>query len=325
MKGRKNFLLLNFFIGTVFLAVLFYYALSLSWAESLLFAVVLSILYTSVHIFWERLDKHWRDYHFLGSSGIWLILFFLILFGFGVLLFGLIYLMSAKQDGSFVFLIKGLTILFIIGAFALFIVTLHGRDKETPEKVVYSWRNFINELSAFLLVFIIAYFSGVSLEKSVSMALYVSVIAGWYYSMMAHKYVISDRILKIRAVVDFVAITLGLYLFVIDNLAISGLIGALFAVASEKDYKITRKLVETGLLEKKYAEGGAWRLFYGIFYGFGAMMALMAVTGNYSVLFIRESLLTVFRLLYLFTAVFLPFGTLIGWLRVKAHGIKLDD
>ncbi|WP_237698687.1 hypothetical protein [Pyrococcus yayanosii] len=100
--------------------------------------------------------------------------------------------------------------MFIIGAFALFlVVTLQERDKKTPEKVFYSWRDFLKELSAFLLVFTIAYSSGVSLEKSLSMALYVPVIAGWYCSMMAHRYVISDRILKIRAVVNFVAITFG--------------------------------------------------------------------------------------------------------------------
>jgi len=174
-------------------------------------------------------------------------------------------------------------------------------------------------------VFEIAYSSGVSLEKSLSMALYVSVMANWYYSMMAHMYIIPDRILKIRAVVNFVAITLGLYLFVIDSLVISGLIGALFAVASEKDYKVTRKLLETGLLERKYAEGGAWRLFYGIFYGFGVVVALMILTGEYSASFIKESLLTMFRLLYIFTTVFLPFGTLLGWLRLKVHGIELDD
>lgn len=234
--------------------------------------------------------------------------------------------MFAKPGTSFIPLVKMLGVLFIIGAFALFlVVTLQEMDKKTPEKVFYSWRDFLKELSASLLMFIIAYFSGVSLEKSVSMALYVSVISGWYCSMIAYRNVISDRILKIRAVVNFVAIILGLYLFVIDSLVISGLIGILFAVVSEKDYKVTRKLVEVGLLERKYAEGGAWRLFYGIFYGFGVVVALMIFTGKYSAFFIRESLLTMFRLLYLFTAIFLPFGTFLGWLRLRIQGIKLDD
>ncbi|AEH24251.1 hypothetical protein [Pyrococcus yayanosii] len=111
----------------------------------------------------------------------------------------------------------------------------------------------------------------------------------------------------------------------IDSLVISGLIGILFAVVSEKDYKVTQKLLETGLLERKYAEGGAWRLFYSIFYEFGVVVALMIFTGKYSDFFIRESLLTMFRLFYIFTTVFLPFGTFLGWLRLKVHGIELDD
>ncbi|WP_297417866.1 hypothetical protein [Thermococcus sp.] len=145
------------------------------------------------------------------------------------------------------------------------------------------------------------------------MAFYVFVMAGWYYSMMAHRYIIPERILKIRTVVNFVAISSGLYLFVIKNALISVLMGVLFAFASEKGYRITKKLVETGLLERRYAESGAGSLFYIISYGFGAMVALIMVTGNYDTSFIRESLLTMFRLLYLFTAIFLPFGTLLGW------------
>jgi len=81
-----------------------------------------------------------------------------------------------------------------------------------------------------------------------------------------------------------------------------------------------KKLVERGLLERRYAEGGAWRLFYGVSYGLGAMLALMIVAGSYSTSFVRESLLTAFKLLYLFTAVFLPFGTFLGWVRLKIHG-----
>ncbi|WP_258083319.1 potassium transporter Kef [Thermococcus thermotolerans] len=263
---------------------------------------------------------------YFGSPAVRHALFFLISFGFGVLLFGLIYVVFARPGASFVLLVKMLGVLFLVGALALFLTTtLQGREKKRREEIVYSRRNFLGELSAFLLVFIVAYFSGVSLEKSVSMALYVPVMAGWYYSMMAHRYVIPDRILKIRAVVNFVAMTSGLYLFVTDNIGISGLVGALFAAVSERDYRITRELVERGLLEEKYAESGALRLFYGIFYGFGVIVALIAVTGNHGVSFIRESLLTVFRLLYLFTAIFLPFGTFIGWLRLKIHGIKLDD
>ncbi|WP_175058930.1 potassium transporter Kef [Thermococcus sp. 2319x1] len=323
MRGKKHFLLLNFFIGAVFLAILFHYALSLSLGESFLFAVILSLLYTSAHIFWKRPDKQQRESQFLKSPSIGFILFVLISFGFGVLLFELIHAAFAKPGTSFIPLAKVLGVLFIIGASVLFLVAmLHERGKKTPEKVVYSWRNFLKELSTSLLLFTVAYSSEVSLEKSVSMALYVFVLASWYYSMMAHKYVISGRILKIRAVVIFVAVTSGLYLFVIDNIVLSGLIGALFAVVSEKDYKITRKLVAEGLLEKKYAESGAWRLFYAIFYGFGAMVALMIITGDYSASFIRESLLTVFRLLYIFATIFLPLGTLGGWLRLKVHGGK---
>lgn len=236
-------------------------------------------------------------------------------------LFGLIHAVFAKPGTSFVPLARVLGVLFIIGASVLFFVEiLHERDKKTPEKVLYSWRNFLKELSTSLLVFAIAYFSGVSLEKNVSMALYVFVLASWYYSMMAHKYVISERILKIRTAMNFVAITSGLHLFVIDNVVLSVLIGALFAAVSERDYLITRKLVVMGLLERRYSESGAGGLFYVISYEFGAMIALMMVTGNCSVSSLRESLLTMFRLLYIFTTIFLPFGTFLGWLRLKIHG-----
>ncbi len=135
--------------------------------------------------------------------------------------------------------------------------------------------------------------------------------------MMAHRYIIPERILKIWTVVNFVAVSSGLYLFVIKNAIISVLMGVLFVFASEKEYRITRKLVETGLLERRYAESGAFGAFYALFYLFGAIVALIVVTGNYSASFIRESLLTVFRLLYLFTAIFLPFGTFLGWARLR--------
>lgn len=326
MGWKDPRLLLNFLLGAVFLAGLFHYSLSLSWGESSLFGAVLSLLYTSAYVLWKMRDKRQGKPQFLKSSGVGFLLFFVISFGFGVLLFGLIYATFARPGTSFIPLVKTLGVLFTIGASALFLVAmLRERDKKTPEKVIYSWQNFLNELSVALFVFAIAYSSGVDLEKSFSMALYVFVLAGWYYSMMAHKYVISNSILKIRAVVNFVAITSGLYLFVTDNVIISGLAGVVFAVALEKDYTITRKLIEMGLLERKYAEIGAGRLFYAVFYGLGVMVALMIITGNYSVSFIRESLLTMFRLLYIFTTMFLPFGTLIGWLRLKAHGVGIDE
>ncbi len=137
---------------------------------------------------------------------------------------------------------------------------------------------------------------------------------------MAHKYMIPGRILKIRAIINFAAVTSGLYLLVINNALISGLMGALFAFASEKDYEITRKLVETEVLERRYAESGVGGPFYAIFYSFGAMVTLGLITGNYDLSFIKESLLTIFRLLYLFTAIFLPFGTFLGWARLRVRG-----
>lgn len=71
---------------------------------------------------------------------------------------------------------------------------------------------------------------------------------------MANKYVVPDRILKIRAVVNLVAVTSGLYLFVIDSIVLSGLIEALFGVVPEKDYKITRKLVAGGCWKRNTPE-----------------------------------------------------------------------
>ena len=320
MSWKDPRLLLNFLLGTVFLAVMFHYFLSLPWRESFLFGVVLSLLYTLAHVLRREPDK-WRKSGLLKSRGLRYLLFFLGSFGFSVLLFGLMYLVFAKPGTSFVSLVKVLGALFAIGSSLMFLVSVFYSKNKTPEKITYSRQNFLRELSASILLFMISYFSGVSLEKSVSMALYVFVAAGWYYSMMAYKYVISDRILKIRTVVNFVAITSGLYLFVVDNVIISGLVGIVFAVALEKDYEITRKLVETGLLDRRYAESGAGGLFYAIFYLFGVIVVLIVVTGNYNASFIRESLLTMFRLLYLFTAIFLPFGTLIGWLRLKTHGV----
>ena len=317
--GRR--FLLNFLISVVFLTALFHYGLSLSLWKSLLFAGLLSLLYISAHIFRKRPDKRQRLSQFLKSPYMRLMVAVLVLFGFALLFFWLIYVVFAKPGTSFVPLAKMLGVLFIIGASALFLMeNLQERGEETPEKAVYSWRNFLKELSASLLVFGVAYTSGISLEKSVSMALYVFVLAGWYYSMMAHRYEISDLVLKVRAVVNFVAVTSGLYLFVLGNIALSALIGAFFAFVSEKDYKITRKLIEEGMLERKYAEIGAGRLFYAVFYGLGVIVALMMVTGDYSTSFIRESLLTVFRLLYIFTTMFLPFGTLGGWVRLKVGG-----
>ncbi|ASJ01129.1 potassium transporter Kef [Thermococcus gorgonarius] len=316
---KGGYPLLNFFVGTLFLTILFRYALSLSFGKSLSFAVILALLYTSAHVFWEKSDK-WRKSGLLKSKGARYLIFFLSSFGFALLLFGLMYLVFTKPGTSFVSLVKGLAVLFAVGSSLMFLASMFYNRNRTPEKITYSWRNFLRELSASILLFTIAYFSGVSLEKSASMALYVFVAASWYYSTMAHRYVIPEQILKLRAVINFAAIASGLYLFVIDNVLISGLAGALFAVAEEKDYWITRKLVETGLLKRRYAESGAGGLFYAVSYGFGAMVALMVVTGNCNASFIRDFLLTMFRLLYLFTAIFLPFGTFLGWARLKVHG-----
>ncbi|WP_245608262.1 potassium transporter Kef [Thermococcus guaymasensis] len=318
--GRR--FLLNFLISVVFLTALFHYGLSLSLWRSLLFAGVLSLLYTLAHVLRKEPDK-WRKSGLLKSKGLRYLIFFLGSFGFSVLLFGLMYLVFAKPGTSFVSLVKVLGALFAIGSSLMFLASVFYSKNKTPEKITYSWQNFLRELSASILLFMISYFSGVSLEKSVSMALYVFVAAGWYYSMMAHRYIIPGRILKIRAIINFVAVASGLHLFVINNTLISGLMGALFAFALEKDYKITRKLIEEGILERKYAESGAGGLFYALFYGLGVIVALMVVTGEFSASLIRESLLTMFRLLYIFTTMFLPFGTLGGWVRLKLHGEKM--
>ena len=254
------------------------------------------------------------------SRGLRYFLFFLGSFEFSVLFFGLMYLVFAKPGTSFVSIVKVLGLLFAIGTSLMFLVSMFYNDDKTPEKITYSWRSFLGELSASLLLFMISYFSGVEVGKSISMALYVFVLAGWYHSMMAHRYILPGWILKIRALLNFVAITSGLYFFVADNLLISVLMGALVAIASEKDYLITKKLMERGLLDKKYAESGAWRLFYAIFYLFGVIVTLIVATGDYNASFIRESLLAIFQMLYLFTAIFLPFGTLLGWARLKVHG-----
>ena len=316
---RSIFIPLSFLTGTVFLAMLFSRVLSLSPGESLSFAVILALLYPLTHVLWREPDK-WRKSGLLKSRGVRYLIFFLGSFGFGVLLFGVMYLVFAKPGTPFVSLVKVLGALFAVGSFLMFLASVFCGKNKMPEKITYSWQNFLRELSASLLLFTVAYFSGVGLEKSISMALYVFVMAGWYYSMMAHRYIIPGSILKIRAIINFVAVTPGLYLFVINNALVSGLMGALFAVASEKDYRITKKLVETGLLGRRYAESGVAGLFYAIFYLFGAIAALALITGSYGLSFIRESLLTVFRLLYLFTAIFLPFGTFLGWARLKVHG-----
>ena len=305
MSWKDFRLLLNFLLGAVFLAVIFHYSLSLPWGESFLFGVVLSLLYTLAHVLRKEPGK-WRKSGLLKSKGLRYLIFFLGPFGFSVLLFGLMYLVFAKPGTSFVSLVKVLGALFAIGSSLMFLASVFYSKNKTPEKITYSWQNFLRELSASILLFIISYFSGVSLEKSVSMALYVFVAAGWYYSTMAHRYIMPGRILKIRAIINFVAVASGLHLFVINNTLISGLMGALFAFAFEKDYEITRKLVETGLLDRRYAESGAGGLFYAIFYLFGVIAVLIVVTGNYNASFIRESLLTMFRLLYLFTAIFPP-------------------
>ncbi len=323
MRCKKYFPLLNFFVGMIFLVIVLWHTLSLSIGKSLLlFAVILSFFYTYTlaHIFWRGLDKGQEELEFLKSRGLRYLIFFMGSFGFGVLLFGLMYPAFAKPGTSFSSIVKVLGLLFTTGTFLMFLASLFHKGDKTPEKIIYSWRNFLRELSVFFLLFTVAYFSGVGLEWSVSMALYVFVVAGWYYSMMAHRYIIPGSILKIRVIINFVAVSSGLYLFVIKNALISVLMGVLFAFASEKDYKITKKLVETGLLERRYAESGVSSLFYALFYLFGAIGALALITRSYDLSFIRESLLTVFRLLYLFTAVFLPFGTLLGWMRLRVHG-----
>ena len=317
LKG-EYFLLLSFFAGVLFLTALLGQELSISPEKSLPFAVILALLYTLAHA--VRKEPEWRKSGPLKSRGLRYLIFFMGSFGFGVLLFGLLYLAFSKPGTSFASIVKALGILFATGTFLMFLASAFYSRSKTPEKITYSWRNFLRELSASILLFVISYSSGVGLERSVSMALYVFVVAGWYYSMMAHRYIIPGWILKIRAILNFIAVGSGLYLFVIRNALISVLMGALFAFASEKDYEITRKLVEKGLLERRYAESGAFGAFYAIFYLFGMMVALTVVTGNYNVFFIRESLLTMFRLLYLFTAIFLPFGTLLGWMRLRVHG-----
>ncbi|ALV62419.1 hypothetical protein ADU37_CDS07200 [Thermococcus sp. 2319x1] len=92
----------------------------------------------------------------------------------------------AKPGTSFVSLVKVLGFLFAVGSFLMFLASVFYSKNKTPEKITYSWQNFLRELSTSLLLFTVAYSSEVSLEKSVSMALYVFVLASWYYSMMAH-------------------------------------------------------------------------------------------------------------------------------------------
>jgi len=251
LNGKKYFFfILNFFIGTIFLTILFYHALSLSVQKSLLFAGILSFVFDLAYIF-EKIRKK--------------------------------------------------------------------NTRKPQERVVYSWKNFFMELLFFLFVFTTARFSGVRLEKSIAMALYIFILFTIYYSQLPHKYVIPSRILRIRLIIIFVGITSGLHMFVIDSIILSGLIGAIFTVITEKNYKIAEKLLSEGILEEKFMEKRAWIIFYSISYGYGAAIGLMFVSKIHSASFFGEWLLVMFRLLYIFTTIFIPLGTLIGWARIKLH------
>jgi len=73
---ERSIFSLNFFIGTVFLAILFHYILLLSLEESFLFAVISSLLYTFAHASWKRPDERRGEFQFLKSSIIGYVLFF---------------------------------------------------------------------------------------------------------------------------------------------------------------------------------------------------------------------------------------------------------
>lgn len=251
-KKKYFFFILNFFIGTIFLTILFHYVLSLSVQKSLLFAGILSFVFDLAYIF-EKVSIRKKN------------------------------------------------------------------DRKHTEKVIYSWKNFFIELSSFLFVFTTAHFSGVRLEKSIAMALYIFILFTLYYFQLPHKYVIPHRIFRIRLIIIFVGITSGLYMFVIDSIILSGLIGAFFTVIIKKDYKITEKLISGGILEEKFMEKRAWIIFYSISYGYGATIGVMFVRKIYSASFFGEWLLVMFKLLYVFTTIFIPLGTLIGWARMKLH------
>ncbi len=177
MRLGKSLLLLSLFVGTIFLAMLFGYALSLSPEESLSFAVILALLYTLARGLRKEPDK-WRKSGFLKSKSVRYLIFFLGSFGFSVLLFGLIYLVFAKPGTSFISLVKVLGALFAIGSSLMFLASVFYSKNKTSEKITYSGQNFLRELSASLLLFTVAYLSGVELEKSISMAFYVFVMAG---------------------------------------------------------------------------------------------------------------------------------------------------
>lgn len=251
-------------------------------------------------------------------------LFFILNFIIGTIFFTILfhYLLSLSLQKSLLFAAL-LSFVFDIG----YIFEEKRKNKiqkktehKPKERVVYSWKNFFIELISYLFVFTTAYFSGVGIEKSIAMALYVFILFTVYYSTLSYKYVIPYR--RIRLIIVFVGITSGLYLFLIDNLILSGLIGAFFTVMVEKDYKITKKLLSEGLVEEKHLKRGASRLFSGISYGYSALITLMIVNKIYTTTFVSESLSVMYRLLYLFTVVFIPLGTLIGWARIKLHEIK---
>ncbi|WP_297497458.1 hypothetical protein [Thermococcus sp.] len=89
----KFLLLLSFFAGVFFLTALFSHALSISPEKSLPFAVILALLYTLAHVI--RKDDKLRKSWLLKSRGLKYLIFFLGSFGFGVLLFGVMYLVFA--------------------------------------------------------------------------------------------------------------------------------------------------------------------------------------------------------------------------------------
>ena len=168
--------LLSFFVGVLFLTSLLSHALSISPEESLSFAVILALLYTLAHGLRKEPGK-WRESGPLKSKSVRYLIFFLGSFGFGVLLFGLMYLVFAKPGTSFASLVEVLAFLFAIGSFLMFLASVSCSRNKTPKKITYSRQNFLRELSASFLLFTVAYFSGVGLEKSVSMAFYVFVVA----------------------------------------------------------------------------------------------------------------------------------------------------
>ncbi len=326
MLNRKKyfFFVLNFFIGTIFLTILFHYVLSLSVQKSLLFAGILSFVFDLAYIF----EKVSIDYYYNRQEKFQFFKFtrgekfvLILLFSFGFIYGALAIHYTISHYTISIPLVESFIIAsIIIISIALHIVYIRKKNDRKPiEKVIYSWKNFFMELLSFLFVFTTAHFSGVRLEKSIAMALYIFILFTLYYSQLPHKYVIPHRILRIRLIVIFIGITSGLHMFVIDSIILSGLIGAFFTAITEKNYKITEKLISEGILEEKFMEKRAWIIFYSISYGYGAAIGVMFASKIYSASFFGEWLLVMFRLLYIFTVIFIPLGTLIGWARMKLY------